>query len=416
MSDTTQPTNTAGATLVDKIMEKYKYTPEAREQTHRAFDSTARSQADTRTLERMSRAPKTGTGTGDDVYKEMAGIQLDLAELAERYGKLNVNFASLVGKDKVYGLWEALKIKVYETVGKRERAREMKMDAYSRHGNGMEILVDKMSEVLADQHEKAKQGKSLAERLQAENVAHLKRLDKKLVDSLRKSYAGTADYATAEQEVKRLEDELRGIDDALMACEKEVQDAKMRSDLNAVNALTDKMTSVLDIKYGVLDGKLSADGAVSEIRRQLLDKAEALQSVKGATAATKVNYQATMTLIDAMNELEIKYRHAKEDMVPVFKSQAKIATLGMSQKEMRDTLLKVAGISTRLMDANARMVKHLSAQTFELLQTPLYDPEKARAVEEDIRAYREEMNKLKMEWVEAQQSLSIADPHYAKQQ
>jgi len=185
--------------------------------------------------------------------------------------------------------------------------------------------------------------------------------------------------------------------------------------IQEVVRLTDEMSQVLDMKHQILDGQLSAERLTSEIRRQILDSSEAVQSSKGAIAASKVNYRAINALVDSLSELEIKYRHAKEDMVPVFKIQGKIAAGGLAALEMRDTLLKVSAISERLMEANARMVMHLAAESFELLQTPLYDPVKAQATEERLRLYMTDLNQKKMEWADNMQQLGTsptATPHY----
>jgi hypothetical protein len=177
------------------------------------------------------------------------------------------------------------------------------------------------------------------------------------------------------------------------------------------------MSEVLDMKYGVLDGKLAADGVVSEIRRKILDSSEGVQSAKGATAASRVNYHAINALIDAYNELEIKYRHALSDMVPVFKIQAGIAVSGKQALEMKEALLRSAAISNRLMNFNSKLVTHLATEVFELTKTPLYDPVKARAVEDRISSYMTQLNQAKIEWAENQQRISEIPnaPHYAKQ-
>lgn len=405
---------------LERLRAKYKVQMPAttpREAVHQSFD--ARTYHDDKAaMQRLSKKPelKAGETATGAIHAEFAGLNYDLADLTDQYGQLNVNFSNLLGAKRIYGPLTALKIAVYETFGKKEAAKGMKIAAAQRRGDALEILVNKMAEVLQDQHQKAIAGREQSKGLQVENVAHIKTLDRKFIECLRGGHYTGADLAAAEIEAKKLETELTDIDDALGAYEKEVNAAKAAGDATKVHDITEKMCEVLDMKYAVLDGKLAAEGVVSEIRRQLLDSAEGVQSTKGATAQSKVNYQAINALIDAMSELEIKYRHALEDMVPVFRIQSKIAATGLGALEVRDTLVKTAKISERLMEANERLVLHLARETFELLKTPLYDTEKAHAAEARIQTAMGELNAQKKAWAEYQQSIESTrtKPHYAK--
>lgn len=390
-----------------------------RAEAHQTFDLDSAYRTDRAALGRISRGPKVkdGTATGE-IHAEMAAIQLDLADLAETYGKLNVKFKTLMGSGKLYTAGEAVSIAFNSLLQRRQRVREVKMEAAKRKGDGIEYLIDRMGEVLQDQYQKAVQGKANAQGLQRENLAHMKNLDRRLIQNLREGVVKTSDHISAGLEVRKLENELSEIDQMLAMYEKDVQDAQTKGDLPQVSKITDEMSQVLEIKHGVLDGRLAAEGVVSEIRRQVLNAAEGVQSAKGAIAASKVNYQAINALIDAMNELEIKYRHAQSDMIPVFHVQGKIASLGTGALDMKDTLLRVADISQRLMETNAKLVTHLAAETFELLRTPLYDPERAGALEQQIRTYMTQLNDMKMEWAKAQQRVTEQpeSPHYARPQ
>ena len=413
----TQATTTVTPTSrLEQLAQKYSHRPvTGQQQVYQSFNAAATRKHDLKALTRISKGPGVQTETGA-IHQEMAGIQLDLTALAEQYGKLNVEFGDLLKGDRLYGRWESLRIMSNELIGRNTRAREMKLEAAGRRGNQIEYLVNKMSEVLNEQYQKAVQAKAQAEALQLENIVHMKTLDQKLIATLRNSYGTSADYTQAESELNRLEGELKEITDVLEAYQHDVQTAKAAGEIDKVTAVTNEMVQVLEIKNGVLDGRLSAQGMVSEIRRGMLDYAEGLQSVKGAQAASRVNYHAINAWIDAMGELEIKYRHAREDMIPVFNIQGKIAAGGMQALELRNTLLEVSQISQRLMEANVNLVTHLASQTFELLQTPLYDVDKAREVEGRITAYMQDLNAQKKAWAEAQQALgqSSAMPHYAK--
>ncbi len=157
---------------------------------------------------------------------------------------------------------------------------------------------------------------------------------------------------------------------------------------------------------------------VSNIRREILDSAEGVQSSKGAAAASKANYVAINALIDSMSELEIKYKHAMEDMVPVFKIQGKIASASIAASDIKNTLIEVAAKSQQLMEANANLTMHLAAEVFDLLKTPIYDIDKAEAVTQQVQGFMKDLNNQKMEWAENQQRLSAIpeQPHYATHQ
>jgi len=403
---------------LEQLAQKYGHTPKAaQQQVYQTFNAAATRNRDLESLTRISKGQGVQTETGA-IHQEMAGIQLDLTSLADQYGRLNVEFGDFMRGDRLYGRGEAAKIWLYDLVGSKGKARELKLEAAGRRGNAIENLVNKMGEVLNEQYQKAVQAKAQAEALQLENIVHMKRLDHKLISTLRNSYGTGADYTHAEAEVNRLEGELKEIADVLVSYENEVQAAKAAGELDKVSTLTGEMIQVLEIKHGILDGRLATEGMVSEIRRQMLDSAEGLQSAKGAIAASKVNYQAINAWVDAMGELEIKYRHAREDLIPVFKIQGKIAAGGMQALDIRKTLLEVAKISQRLMEANVNLVTHLASETFELLQTPLYDVDKAREVEERITVYMQDLNAQKIAWAEAQKTLTqpVAAPHYARHQ
>ncbi len=404
---------TPQTTTLQTLIEKYgKPDVSPRESAQRAFEVTSH-------YAQTQRVSKSPTSTSElktgDIHAEMAGIQMDLAELAERYGKLNVGFSSLVGKNRVLGVSDLPSIMLNTLLMRRGRVRQIKIDAARRKGENIEYLVNMMSEVLNDQYQTALKGRGNAQRLQVENVSHMRKLDEALIQRLSSGYVGTADYALAQSEVGKLEAELKEIDATLGDYEVQVQNAKTSGGVELVKRLTGEMTQVLDIKYGVLDGKLASEGVVSEIRRKMLESAEGVVSAKNAAAASRVSYKAIGALIDSMSELEIKYRHALEDMVPVFKIQGKIASYSMQAKDMKDALIGTAKISQRLMEANVRIVSGLATEAFELLQTDLYDPQKAMESEARIDGYMDELNQRKVEWAEMKNRVSEIpnQPHYA---
>jgi septal ring factor EnvC (AmiA/AmiB activator) len=356
---------------------------------------------------RRGLAPKAEDDEGvGELHREMAAIRLALARLAKEYGKLNVTFANLLGPEKVFSLWDGMRIKVNEALGRDDRATEIQLEAVQERGDALDLLVNKMAEVMTEQHQKAIQGRDHARQMQVETLAEIKRLDRKLIEELRGGQYTTADLAAAEQEAVQLQLEMAEIDQALADYQTQIQTARDAGDLEKVTALTREVSEVLDLKYGVLDGKLAAEGVTAEIRRELLDHSEGVQSAKGALAATRVNYQAIGALIDAMSELEIKYRHAQADMVPLFQMQAKIACMGEEALSMQATLRDLAQVSERLMENNVKLVEQVTERTFDLLTTPIYDAEKAAAVERELHDYMGQLNERKKEWAALQTNVA----------
>ncbi len=368
-----------------------------------------------RKLRRISAQPdlKEAPSIGD-IHRDMAEIQLDLAELAETYGKLNVNLQTVFGKDGIYGAKDLTGIAIYSVLMNKGKVRNIKLDAIKRRGDAIDYIVNKMAEVLETQHQKTIQGRTQAERIKLDSVSDMKRLDRKLIECLKSSKYSDVDYETAQAEIEKIENEVKEIDDVLKNYETGIQNAKAEKNLEKVAQLSAEMAQVLDMKYKVIDGELAAEGVVSEIRRYILDSAEGVQSAKGALAATRVNYQVALALEDSLNELEIKYKHALEDMIPVFKGQAKLAQVGTQALDVRDTLVKVAEKSQKLMEVNEKIVTRLAIETFDLLKTPIYDVKKARAIELRIQDYMTQLNENKMSWAEQQSTITdTAGPHYA---
>ncbi len=409
---------TEEASRLTKLKEKYRV-PEAAPQVraHQAFDANQSYGTDRSNLRRISKAPSVGQETTSigALHKEMAGLQLDLVDLNEEHGKLNVDFRNVLGKDAIYGFGDALQLAFYTVTRQKKKKKEVKLDAIEKRGNALEQMVNRMAEVLEEQHQKAIQGKERAKGIQQENISHMKYLDQELIGHLKGSHYTGSDLTSAEKEVGKLEAEMHEIEQVLMEYQSDIQAAKATQDLDTIERLTEEVSQVLDIKYGILDGKLSADGVVSEIRRDMLDHAEGVQASKGAIAATRVNYQATGALIDAMNELEIKYKHAMSKMVPTFKVQAKIAGMGTQAIALKQTLVKAADISQRLMDFNVKLVTYLASESFDFVKNPIQDIERAKECEYRISSFMKQLNQQKKEFAEAMQMVSElpTTPHYA---
>jgi hypothetical protein len=402
---------------LERLTKKYGQhaTSVGRTDVYQQFDTKTSSAS----KQRVGQEPEMKVMGSSEVTQQMTQVKLDLARLARKYGKLGLNFKNLLGKNSVYTAGDLVGYLWYASTRQTEKLDKLQVEAAGRHNEAINTLIDMMADVLGDQYQKAVQGKDLSEKLQVQNVALINRLHDKMTTSLKNSHYTGADLATAESEVEKITSELSDINSIISEYETKINTSRSEGKLDDINKYTEELGQVVDMEKGVLDGKLSADGLVSEIRRNILDATKGVQSAKGAIAASRVNYQAISTLIDSMNELEISYRHAKEDMLPVFRIQGQIATIGMTGMDIKQTLLEVSEISTRLLDVNANLVMALANETYELMKNPIYDIEAAKKVETRIKDYRAKLNQLKMDWVQNNQKISdlaafVEEPHYAK--
>src|SRR3989338_6966389 len=86
------------ASRLEALTSKYgSLAAPTRAETHQAFDANRTYRTDISTLTRVSKGPQAGSNLKDNMYKEMAGIQLELARLCQKYGKLQVSLGSVIG-------------------------------------------------------------------------------------------------------------------------------------------------------------------------------------------------------------------------------------------------------------------------------------------------------------------------------
>jgi hypothetical protein len=410
MTDTEQTQiQVSGSTEVGKIMLKYaqrKAQASPEEAAHLAFERTGTSTRQVSKQQdqletRVSRSPSTNNKEADSIHSRLYGIKMELAELADEYGALNVDFKNTVGKGAIYGVKDIAWLAWYTASLQKKKAKRLRFGAATKRDQSVNILIDGMAEILDKQYNKAIQGREAVGELQVQNISHMKFLDEQLISRLASSYRGSADITVVDGEIKSLEGELAAVDSALSEKEALLQQAKAKGDMNSVKQYASEMQEILGAKYQIMDGKFSLEGTVSNIRRELLESAEGVQSAKGATAASKVNYKAIGALIDSMNELEVKYKHALSDLIPVFKIQGQISYHGEDAMRMQRALLRTSEISQKLMEANAQMIEFVATDTFELMKKGLYDPEKALATERKLDEFVKDLNQKKVEWAEA---------------
>jgi signal recognition particle subunit SEC65 len=312
-------------------------------------------------------------------------------------------------------------IKLYKAIGKDKAADDRQIQAITRTGIRINDLVDAMAEVVSDQYQTTIKAGEQVKTLQLENVAHMKGLDERLIKNLKGGTYTGVDYAQAQAEVLLMENELMTVDNELAKYESKMNEYKAKADWAKVTEVSKKMGEILDVKHGILDGRLMADGLVSDIRAKILDSAEGVQSAKGALAASSVSYLSLNALADSLKELEIKYKHAQEDMIPTFKIQGRTATLQMIARDVRNTLVEVAGASEKLMMINANLAASIGQLTFDLLKTPVYDVNKAKEIRNTLYDKMAQLNENKMQWAAETQKFEEAKSqmpggsHYAKQ-
>ncbi|MBI2672902.1 hypothetical protein HYX19_01460 [Candidatus Woesearchaeota archaeon] len=409
-------TETQSLSGLERLKQKYNVpqtdtTPSAK--TYEAFDKKTFDSS----KKRLSKEPTyhAGPDKGEaEALAEIARIQLDSANLARKYGKLNINFTNMMGRKRIFTFGDALSYYGYSAVGKEEKATKVYENAIKRNAENLETLADKIGEILGEQEQKLITGIERTRRLHINNQEHIKTLDRRLIESLRGGIHEGVDLTEAEKELKKLEDELREVTETHNEYESRLNAAKASGNLEDVKKIAGDMDEILKIREDIRNGKLSADGVLSEIRRELLDKAEGVQSAKGAIAASEVNDRLLNASIDFLNELAIKYKHLKEDMIPVFKIQAAIAVTAIGAAEMKKTALEVPELSRRLLNADIDLIIPLAIEVFGLLQKPAYDVEEVRAKEEKLKEAMEKLNEAKKQWANTQQRLEeiSSKPHY----
>ncbi|GEM_PF-4722598 len=370
-------------------------------------------------LKRISSGPgSVGVeATAEELAREVAEINVAIAELAETYGELKLDFNTTIDDQKLFGPIEDAWVNLNENIpGRRAYARGKKTRAITERGKHIDYLIGQLAKVIDNQHQVSIKGQATMGTLQVENVALMRTLDQRLIGHLKGGYTSDADRMAVENELRRLMGELAEIDKDISAYEQDVKTAQQEGDVAKVDTLTQEMSRVLDIKAGIVDGRLSAEGVVREARRSLLNYAEGTQSTKGAIATSWVNYEAVNALRDAMDDLEIKYRNAKDTLVPVFRIQGKIAAAGTAALAMKEALQRVAELSDRTMDVDVRLALHLAEEAYKLLVTPLQNVQHANEAVQRLRLYSAERAKKAIEWAQAQRSVAdlTSQTNYAR--
>lgn len=396
---------------LEEIVGRYKNPQTA----SRAFDSASLSA--TRPQSRLSQAPRLSTDGGIAAYyAEMAEIKKALIQYADEHGKLSTRFSQVLSDDNLT-IGEKIRIILYNTLGRSASAKQIQVGAWERKGEIFETLVDKIAEVMSEEHQASVRGIAKVRDLQARNISHMKYLEDEVVKELSAGYTGSEVYSEQQREVDRLKLQLDEVQTTLEMYEPELKAAQAKGDTTASAQVLQKMARLLEIKRDLRDGKYLAEGAVQETWRKILDQSEGVQSARGALAASEVNYVAINGLIDAYTKLEIKYRRAMQHMMPVFRIQARIAGAGQDVEQLVKSLKDAAVLTVRLMEANERAVVALTTEVQDLLQTPIYDTNQARAIEARLQGHLDQIKQMDEQWTQLQQTVSEmpkSGPGYAR--
>jgi hypothetical protein len=374
---------------------------DSRTSAQRAF-SIEDTVADSKTQEksRVSSGPKIQNSETSALYANHARIQLSLGELAERYGKLDVRFKDVVGKDKWLTFGDMAKIVGYNMMLRSGKATEVKVQASARKGETIDMLTKRIAEVIGEQHQNAVKGIELARGTRNAVTTQTKVTYQNLVSRLKSGYSKTVDVVEGEKEVIALENELKDYEAIIAEYEPKIIAAQEAKDLEGIKKLTDELSEIIGDQAGVIDKKQDADSIVSEIKRKVLDYSEGVQSARNAIEALKVSELQANSLVDSWNKLEIKYRHAKEDMVPIYIIQGQIAAYGMRGLEMNELLQSTAAAYRELLLHNEKLVTTLAEETFRLIELDLYDPKQAAEIKERLGQRLREQSELEMKFAE----------------
>ncbi len=395
----------AQANTLDELKRKYKATTKKREAQEYEESTEKRYRAE-QTVERISKAPSESKISKENLDTEIARIQIQLTRMAKNYGTLFNGFDDLLKGEGVMGRWDTIKYQIYEKIGMEKKADQLLTKNVIKQKESLNTLTEKIAEAINESHQKAEKGKGLAQTLlETELIPHMKYLNRDLVEELRTGITTDEDYEVAMNEVEKLDKELAEIDNVLAKYEKKVFAAKRKKDFENIRKFTNEMDQVLNIKEQILDGKLGAEGVVSEIRREILESSEAVQSAKGAIAMSWVNYRAFTAIVDSFSEMEFKYRHLRDHMVPVFKQQSQAAVMGNQILEMGKQIEEISSAYNALGEYVVNLTNHMLDQTFEIVKKPIFEVSKANDLFTTIDQIYAAKNKEKLAWADLQQRL-----------
>jgi hypothetical protein len=345
--------------------------------------------------------------------KDIAKTQMDLAMLAEQYGQLGLKFSDLVGEKSYLGTMDVLKIGAYNLIMQPRRAAEVKINAIGRHYDTLEHLVDKMGDIMRERLAKAQEMQAKVQTEQRENVGRLMRLERKGINGLRESFKGQADYAKYEKAIAEYEADLGEVQTELNSLEPQVHAAREKGDLETVIKITDTMSRLLDIKQGIMEGKLTKEGEYSDARREVLNHTVAIKSAKENMAVSRNHYLQLGFLLDSYTEQVITYTHALEDSLESWKATARIAAYNLELNDNVEFLDKLRVAGQNLLRITSDMSQKTAEATFRLMQTEMFDIDATDSMTEKLRLGYTDLLERKNAWAQNVQTFneSVNDPY-----
>jgi len=387
--------------IADRLAAKYKKAETTR------FDDVASTTAHKTQSRRVGKSPAGAAPDSlENLAKEYTELQLLWAEKAEKYGKLNLELSSLVGKKKYLSWSDAGAIAWYSVTQQQEKRRKVLIEAAGKHNGSISMLIDKIGEVLQERYQLAIDGRGKVQGIMNQTVTNMMRLDRKMIEGLRGSFKGEEHYARYEAAIAELEKDLAEVQGGLEELEKQAKLARAGQDLEGVIKATDQMSKLLDIKQGIMEGKLTRETEYADERRKVTDNIVAIDSTKENMAVARVHYQQLQYLMDTYNEHEIKFKHTIEDSLVSWKAGAQIAILNAQLMENTNLLSDVRDAGQRLLRLTSAMSEATAEKGFELLQTNMYDVDEVNQMATRLHDNYQDLLERKKEWAEAKQSIA----------
>jgi hypothetical protein len=362
----------------------------------------------------QSRFKKSNISLGEEM-RQYASLERMLAEKAMQHGKLNLKYKNVIGKDAFYTAGDVKNIVVSymplvgniagKGFGKKAR-EDIALDAIARKGDSIEILSDNIGEIVGEQYQIIQRQKIIAQNKLIEIVQRRKELDHDLFKKLIKGKTTTVDGTEVKNELLQIAKDLKDVDDKQTEYESLMSEALDKGDVEKVKQYSNEVEDLFKMKHAILDKQIVTQTLESDVRMERVDAAETVQSIKGAMAAAYANYQTYTTLLESLKHQEIKYRNAKDYLIPALKDGAVASTLAKTMEQRRELLYTIADATQSLIETNARSSQKLHKLAVEMTENPLMDAESLMKIAEQAKAQRDVVNEGVEEWAKNQLNLA----------
>ncbi|HLP79598.1 MAG TPA: hypothetical protein VK158_03115 [Acidobacteriota bacterium] len=357
---------------------------------------------------RVSASPKQDTQKDEaaQIREEMAQITLSLSKLGRQYGVHNAEFADLLSKNGSFKLHERFRLGWYTHVWKnQDKADEIEVNAYTRNAESLDTIAQKMDEVVTTAYQRAEEGLAKVLETRTRAINNKRFLERSLIDKLQEGYVSDDEMAEATAEVTKYMTELSFFDETLTMLHAEIEKAKNANDVGAVKALAQKAQETLDKKYDLVDGKVGADGKVSDLRRRVLSVAHSVDTIKGSIVASDVSMAQAEQYVTQFNKLKDMYMDMKTYVMENFKISARLASQGQLADRLADGLITLGSSARAMLDINQRLLEHVEQKIRTIYETPVYSVEDGRQIRSRLLEFESEVLEKDMQYAEAQKSI-----------